>query len=68
LTDRKSNSTTGELDDRRRDYGERRIVTRGSVAGQVVYTWRSTEDEPVRWIISRRKAKLDYQPTQSQQG
>ena len=46
-------------DDRRRDYGERRIVAYGTVARRVmvcVYTWRGTEDAPVRWIISLRKA------------
>jgi uncharacterized DUF497 family protein len=48
-----------ELDDRRRDYGERRIIAYGAVAGRVlvcVYTWRSAEEAPVRWIISLRKA------------
>ena len=41
------------------DYGERRIVAYGNVAGRVmvcVYTWRGTDDEPIRWIISLRKA------------
>lgn len=62
-TCRKSvHSTSGstiEVDDRRRDYGERRIVAYGNVAGRVlvcVYTWRGTDDEPIRWIISLRKA------------
>ena len=50
---------TIEVDDRRRDHGERRIVAYGNVAGRVmvcVYTWRGTDDEPIRWIISLRKA------------
>jgi uncharacterized protein len=51
-------ASTIEFDDRRRDYGERRIVAFGSVVGRVlvcVYTWRGTADEPIRWIISLRK-------------
>jgi uncharacterized DUF497 family protein len=50
---------TIEIDDRRRDYGERRIVAYGDVVGRVmvcVYTLRGTDDEPIRWIISLRKA------------
>jgi hypothetical protein len=50
---------TIELDDRRRDYGERRIIVYGSVVGRVlacVYTWRGSAVEPIRWIISLRKA------------
>ena len=50
---------TIEFDDRRYDYGEQRIITYGAVAGRVmvyVYTWRGTSDDPVRWIISLRKA------------
>ncbi|HYZ22176.1 MAG TPA: BrnT family toxin [Rhodopila sp.] len=50
---------TIELDDRRRDYGERRIIAYGAVAGRVmvcVYIWRGTLDDPVRWIIGLRKA------------
>ena len=50
---------TIELDDTRRDYGERRIIAYGAVAGRVlvcVYTWRGQQDDPVRWIISLRKA------------
>ncbi len=49
---------TIELDDRRRDYGERRIIAYGAVDGRVlvcVYTWRGSVDDPVRWIISLRK-------------
>ena len=52
-------SVTFEIDDRRRDYGERRIIAFGEVEGRVmvcVYTWRGTADAPVRWIISLRKA------------
>ena len=52
-------SGTLEFDDRRRDYGERRIIAFGQVAGRVfvcVYTWRGTVDDPIRWIISLRKA------------
>jgi uncharacterized DUF497 family protein len=52
-------SGTLEFDDRRRDYGERRIIAFGQVAGRVlicVYTWRGTADDPIRWIISLRKA------------
>jgi hypothetical protein len=51
---------TLEFDDRRRAYGERRIVADGAVAGRVlvcVYTWRGSPQRPVRWIISLRKAK-----------
>ena len=50
---------TIESDDTRRDYGERRIITLGAVAGRVlvcVYTDRGTVDDPLRWIISLRKA------------
>jgi len=50
---------TIEFDDRRRDYGERRILVYGSVAGRVlvcVYTWRGTVEAPQRWIISLRRA------------
>lgn len=52
-------SGTLEFDDTRRDYGERRIIAFGQVAGRVlicVYTWRGTVDDPIRWIISLRKA------------
>ena len=51
---------TIEFDDRRKDYGERRIVVYGAVAGRVmvcVYTWRGDPDDRIRWIISLRKAK-----------
>jgi uncharacterized protein len=50
---------TIKFDDQRRDYGERRIIVYGRVAGRVlvcVYTWRDTADDPLRWIISLRKA------------
>jgi len=50
---------TVELDDVRRDYGERRIIAYGAVAGRVlvcVYTWRGQPDDPMRWIISLRRA------------
>jgi uncharacterized DUF497 family protein len=50
---------TIELDDNRRDYGERRIIVYGTVVGRIlvcVYTWRGTTAEPIRWIISLRKA------------
>jgi uncharacterized DUF497 family protein len=50
---------TLEVDDTRRDYGERRIIAFGAVAGRVmvcVYTWRGTAEGPLRWIISLRKA------------
>jgi uncharacterized DUF497 family protein len=50
---------TLEVDDTRRDYGERRIIAYGAVTGRVlvcVYTWRGTTDAPLRWIISLRKA------------
>jgi uncharacterized DUF497 family protein len=50
---------TIEFDDTRKDYGERRIVAFGEVAGLVlvcVYTWRGTADSPLRWIISLRRA------------
>ena len=51
--------STIEFDDNRRDYGERRIIAYGAVAGRVlvcVYTWRGTTDDPRRWIISLRRA------------
>ena len=51
---------TVEFDDRRQDYGERRIIVYGAISGRVmvcVYTWRGTVAEPIRWIISLRKAK-----------
>ena len=50
---------TLEIDDTRRDYGERRIIAFGQVDGRVlvcVYTWRGSEQAPLRWIISLRKA------------
>jgi len=50
---------TIEFDDNRRDYGERRIIAYGAVAGRVlvcVYTWRGTDENPLRWIISLRPA------------
>ena len=50
---------TLEVDDTRRDYGERRIIAFGQVDGRVlvcVYTWRGSEQAPLRWIISLRKA------------
>ena len=50
---------TIEFDDRRRDYGERRILAYGAVAGRVlvcVYTWRGSSDQSQRWIVSLRKA------------
>ncbi len=50
---------TIEFDDRRRDYGERRIIVYGAVVGRVlvcVYTWRGSSTQPQRWIISLRKA------------
>jgi hypothetical protein len=50
---------TLELDDTRRDDGERRIIAFGQVDGRVlvcVYTWRGSEQVPLRWIISLRKA------------
>ncbi len=50
---------TIEFDDQRRDYGERRIIAYGAVGHRVlvcVYTWRGSVDDPVRWIISLRKA------------
>jgi uncharacterized DUF497 family protein len=51
--------STIEFDDRRKDYGERRIIAFGAIAGRAmvcVYTWRGTPTEPMRWIISLRKA------------
>jgi uncharacterized protein len=50
---------TIEFDDTRKDYGERRIIAFGEVAGRVlvcVYTWRRTADAPLRWLISLRRA------------
>jgi uncharacterized DUF497 family protein len=50
---------TIEFDDKRRDYGERRILAYGIVSGRVlvcVYTWRGAAEAPRRWIISLRKA------------
>ena len=48
-----------EFDDLRHDYGERRIIVYGQVSGRVlvcVYTWRGAREDPIRWIISLRKA------------
>ena len=53
---------TIEFDDSRRDYGERRIIAYGAVAGRImvcVYTRRGTDDDPLRWIISLRRANRD---------
>ena len=50
---------TLEFDDTRHDYGERRIIAFGAVAGRVlvcIHTWRGTENDPMRWIISLRLA------------
>ena len=50
---------TIEIDDLRRDYGERRIIAYGRVGGRVlvcVTTWRGATADPLRWIISLRKA------------
>lgn len=51
---------TVEREDRRIDYGEERIVALGQIDGMVfavVYTWRVTDEgEPMRWIISARRA------------
>jgi hypothetical protein len=50
---------TIEFDDKRLDYGERRIVAYGIVSERVLvcaYTWRDTAEAPRRWIISLRKA------------
>ena len=50
---------TIEFGDTRRDYGERRIIALGAVADLVlvcVYTMRGSEEDPLRWIISLRKA------------
>jgi uncharacterized protein len=52
-------TSTIEFDDDRRDYGEQRITAYGRVTGRVlvcVYTWRGTDADPIRWIISLRKA------------
>jgi uncharacterized DUF497 family protein len=53
---------TIEFDDTRRDYGERRIIALGAVAGRVpdcVYTMHGSDEDPVRWIISLCKANRD---------
>jgi len=50
---------TIEFDDSRRDCGERRIIAYGAVAGRILvcfYTWRGTAADPLRWIISLRRA------------
>jgi len=50
---------TIEFDDSRRDCGQRRIIAYGAVAGRIlvcVYTWRGTAADPLRWIISLRRA------------
>jgi uncharacterized DUF497 family protein len=50
---------TIEFDDRRRDYGEQRVIAYRSVSGRVlvcVYTPRGTDADPIRWIISLRRA------------
>ncbi|QJE72324.1 BrnT family toxin [Aerophototrophica crusticola] len=52
---------TVEVVDRRRDYGEERIIAlgrTGSLTLVVVYTWRQDlAGEAVRWMISARPAK-----------
>lgn len=51
---------TVETDDRRRDYGERRVQALGVVNGRVlyvIYAWRNDR----RRIISARKAGSDEQ-------
>ena len=56
--------STIEFDDTRHDYGERRIIAYGAVAGRVlvcVYTRRDTDDNPLRWIISLRPANRGEQ-------
>lgn len=53
---------TLEFNDRRRSYGEERIVAFGAVAGRVlvcVYTWRGTANDRIRRIISLRPANRD---------
>ena len=51
---------TIEWDDRRHDYGERRIIAVGvadDVVLKLVYTWRYDDAEgPFRWIISAHVA------------
>ena len=50
---------TIEFDDTRRDYGERRTIALGAVAGRelvCVFTIRGSTEDPTRWIISLRKA------------
>jgi uncharacterized DUF497 family protein len=49
-----------EREDDRRDYGEKRFIALGAVAGRamvVVYTWRGSK----RRLISARKANHDEQ-------
>ncbi|HEY1933299.1 MAG TPA: BrnT family toxin [Acetobacteraceae bacterium] len=51
--------STIEFDDDRQEYGERRIIAYGRVAGRTlvcIYTWRGTDNDPLRWIVSLRKA------------
>jgi hypothetical protein len=53
---------TIEFDDTRHNYGEQQIIALGAVADRVllcIYTVRGTGDDPVRWIISLRKANQD---------
>lgn len=50
---------TLERDDRRQDYGERRVVAVGAIGGRCfvcVYTPRGSPGRPVRRLISFRKA------------
>jgi uncharacterized DUF497 family protein len=53
-----------EREDDRRDYGEKRFIALGTVAGRamvVVYTWRGSK----RRLISARKANRDEQKAYS---
>ena len=51
---------TLEWEDRRRDWGERRMVAVGRLGDRYVTcidTWRGTEERPVRRIIPLRRAR-----------
>ena len=55
---------TLEQEDRRRDYGERRIKAIGMVAGRClvcVYMWPGTSDEPIRRVGRHRSGNAKGQ-------
>lgn len=50
------NGITWETEDRRKDYGEKRIQAIGEVDGEILFVVYA-DREPYRWIISARLAE-----------